>query len=105
MEISAQTVVRRNNVNVSGSGDRAMMFAHGFGCDQTMWKPVALSFEQDFRVVLFDYVGRWRTTRCSNALGLAVAAGAASATTEVAVMTLPAVAAMAIRVLRSTSVI
>lgn len=34
-----------------------MMFAHGFGCDQTMWQPVARNFEQDHRVVLFDYVG------------------------------------------------
>ena len=34
-----------------------MVFAHGFGCDQTMWKDVASAFEDDFRVVLFDYVG------------------------------------------------
>jgi sigma-B regulation protein RsbQ len=34
-----------------------MMFAHGFGCDQTMWKPVARNFEGDFRTVLFDYIG------------------------------------------------
>jgi sigma-B regulation protein RsbQ len=34
-----------------------MMFAHGFGCDQTMWGSVARNFEQDFRVVLFDYLG------------------------------------------------
>ena len=34
-----------------------MMFAHGFGCDQAMWEPVARNFEGDFRVVLFDYVG------------------------------------------------
>jgi sigma-B regulation protein RsbQ len=38
-----------------------MMFAHGFGCDQTMWEPVARNFEQDFRVVLFDYVGHGRS--------------------------------------------
>jgi sigma-B regulation protein RsbQ len=34
-----------------------MMFAHGFGCDQTMWREVAKSFEDDFQVVTFDYVG------------------------------------------------
>jgi sigma-B regulation protein RsbQ len=34
-----------------------MLFAHGFGCDQTMWRPVAGRFEDDFRVVVFDYVG------------------------------------------------
>jgi sigma-B regulation protein RsbQ len=63
MEIPPEMVVRRNNVNVSGSGDRAMMFAHGFGCDQTMWEPVARNFEQHFRVVLFDYVGHGRSDR------------------------------------------
>ena len=34
-----------------------MMFAHGFGCDQTMWRLVAPAFEDHYRVVLFDYVG------------------------------------------------
>jgi sigma-B regulation protein RsbQ len=34
-----------------------MMFAHGFGCDQNMWRFVAPAFEQDFRTVLFDHVG------------------------------------------------
>ena len=47
----------RNNVHVSGHGDRAMVFAHGFGCDQNMWRFVAPEFENDFKVVLFDHVG------------------------------------------------
>jgi sigma-B regulation protein RsbQ len=38
-----------------------MVFAHGFGCDQTMWEPVAKNFKRDFRVVLFDYVGHGRS--------------------------------------------
>ena len=50
-------VLRRNNVKVSGRGERAMVFAHGFGCDQNMWRFAAPAFEDDFRVVLFDYVG------------------------------------------------
>ena len=54
-------ILRRNNVNVSGSGSRHMMFAHGFGCDQHMWGPVARAFEADFRVVLFDHVGAGRS--------------------------------------------
>ena len=37
------------------------MFAHGFGCDQSMWEPVARNFERDHRVVLFDYVGHGRS--------------------------------------------
>ena len=34
-----------------------MLFAHGFGCDQNMWRHVAPHFEDRYRVVLFDYVG------------------------------------------------
>ena len=34
-----------------------MVFAHGFGCDQNMWRFVAPAFEDDHRVVLFDHVG------------------------------------------------
>jgi sigma-B regulation protein RsbQ len=50
--------LRRNNVTVSGRPDgRAMVFAHGFGCDQNMWRFVAPAFEADHRVVLFDHVG------------------------------------------------
>jgi sigma-B regulation protein RsbQ len=55
--MSPASVLRRNNVNVTGSGARTIVFAHGFGCDQAMWGPVAKNFERDFRVVLFDYVG------------------------------------------------
>src|ERR1044072_4555179 len=50
-------VLKRNNVRVSGQGGRAMVFAHGFGCDQNMWRFVAPEFERDFKVVLFDHVG------------------------------------------------
>ena len=49
--------VRRNNVRVSGRGVRPMMFAHGFGCDQNMWRFVAPAFEDTHRIVLFDHVG------------------------------------------------
>ena len=55
------SVLLRNNVQVSGSGDRTMMFSHGFGCDQSMWHEVARQFESDFRVVLFDHVGAGRS--------------------------------------------
>jgi sigma-B regulation protein RsbQ len=53
----ATDVLIRNNVHVSGRGTQPMLFAHGFGCDQRMWRFVAPAFEDDFRVVLFDYVG------------------------------------------------
>lgn len=50
-------VLKRNNVHVSGRGAQPMLFAHGFGCDQNMWRFVVPAFEKDYRVVLFDYVG------------------------------------------------
>src|SRR6202522_3923317 len=51
------SVIERNNVHLQGSGERAMVFAHSFGCDQNMWRFVTPEFEKDFRVVLFDHVG------------------------------------------------
>jgi sigma-B regulation protein RsbQ len=50
-------VVQRNNVKVSGRGTRPMLFAHGFGCGQNMWRLVTPGFEADYRIVLFDHVG------------------------------------------------
>lgn len=61
MPVASELILRRNNVQVRGEGRRVMMFAHGFGCDQHMWAPVAREFERDFRTVLFDYVGHGRS--------------------------------------------
>jgi sigma-B regulation protein RsbQ len=48
----------RHNVRVTGRADgQPLMFAHGFGCDQHMWRYVAPAFEDDFRVILFDHAG------------------------------------------------
>jgi sigma-B regulation protein RsbQ len=47
----------RHNVRCIGQGTRTIMFAHGFGCDQQMWRFVAPAFERDWRVVLFDHAG------------------------------------------------
>jgi sigma-B regulation protein RsbQ len=52
-----QDILVRNNVKVLGSGTQPMMFAHGFGCDQNMWRFITPAFEQAYRIVLFDYVG------------------------------------------------
>jgi sigma-B regulation protein RsbQ len=50
--------MERNNVVLSGSPQgQPIMFAHGFGCDQNMWRDVAPAFEGRYRVVLFDHVG------------------------------------------------
>ena len=51
-------VLTRNNVRVTGQSEgQPMLFAHGFGCDQNMWRFVAPQFEDRFKVVLFDHVG------------------------------------------------
>jgi sigma-B regulation protein RsbQ len=52
------SVTERNNVALSGpAGGQPMMFAHGFGCDQNMWRHVAPAFADEYRIVLFDHVG------------------------------------------------
>jgi sigma-B regulation protein RsbQ len=54
-------ILRRNNVKVTGRGTQPMLFAHGFGCDQHMWRFVSPAFEENHRVILFDYVGSGRS--------------------------------------------
>jgi len=53
--------IQRNNVRVSGQGRTAIVFSHGFGCDQNMWRFVAPAFEREYKVVLFDHVGHGRS--------------------------------------------
>jgi sigma-B regulation protein RsbQ len=46
------------NITVSGPEDaQPLLFAHGFGCDQHMWRFVAPAFADEYRVILFDYIG------------------------------------------------
>jgi sigma-B regulation protein RsbQ len=52
-----KSILKRNNVNVQGRGDRTLIFAHGFGTDQTAWRHIVPAFESDYRIVLFDYIG------------------------------------------------
>ncbi|MFG1817719.1 alpha/beta fold hydrolase [Kribbella sp. NPDC049174] len=55
-------ILRRNNVVVTGNPDgRAVVLAHGFGCDQNMWRLTVPALAADHRVVLFDYVGSGRS--------------------------------------------
>lgn len=51
------SILKRNNVNIKGHGETPIIFAPGFGCDQNVWNLVANSFQEDYKVVLFDYVG------------------------------------------------
>lgn len=50
-------VTKRNNVQVFGKGNQPMLFAHGFGCDQNMWRFITPAFEDRYKIILFDYVG------------------------------------------------
>lgn len=55
--MTKQSVLDRNNVRDTGIGDTPIIFAHGYGCDQNMWRYVAPSFEDEYRTILFDHVG------------------------------------------------
>lgn len=52
-----KNLLSRNNVKIFGSGSQPMVFAHGFGCDQNMWRYITPAFRDEYKIVLFDYVG------------------------------------------------
>jgi len=53
---------QRNAVTVTGNpAGRPMVFAHGYGCDQNMWRLVAPAFADSHRLVLFDHVGNGKS--------------------------------------------
>jgi sigma-B regulation protein RsbQ len=54
-------VLARHHVVVRGQGDRSLLFAHGFGCDQSVWRHTLPAFEADHRVISFDYIGAGRS--------------------------------------------
>lgn len=71
-------IQRRFNIQIRGHGREPMLFAHGYGCDQSMWRMVASAFERDYRVILFDLAGSGRAdpstydrTRHASLLGYA----------------------------------
>jgi sigma-B regulation protein RsbQ len=49
--------IRRHHATIRGKGKASLVFAHGFGCDQTMWRFVAPAIEEHYRVVTFDHIG------------------------------------------------
>jgi len=54
-------VLQRYNVKVAGQGQQPMVFAHGYGCDQNMWRFITPAFEDRYKIVLFDHVGHGRS--------------------------------------------
>jgi sigma-B regulation protein RsbQ len=55
------SIQRRNNVSVLGHGQTDMIFAHGYGCDQNMWRLLTPAFADRYRVILYDLVGSGRS--------------------------------------------
>ncbi|MHC0036292.1 alpha/beta fold hydrolase [Pseudoneobacillus sp. C159] len=51
------SILARNNVTIIGEGDKTIIFGHGFGCDQNMWRLLVPYFQDEYRLILFDYVG------------------------------------------------
>jgi sigma-B regulation protein RsbQ len=62
-KISRSDLIKRNNVHIYGKGTKPMLFAHGFGCDQNMWRFITPEFENDYQLILFDYVGAGRSEK------------------------------------------
>ena len=54
-------MIKRNDVQITGTGEKTIVFAPGFGCDQRMWRYVTPSLEKDYRIITFDYVGAGKT--------------------------------------------
>ena len=57
------SISKRNNVKVFGKGKQPILFAHGFGCDQNMWRFITPAFENNYRIVLFDFVGAGKSDK------------------------------------------
>ncbi len=53
--------IKRNHVTQFGKGQQPVIFAHGYGCDQHMWRFITPEFENDYRIVLFDHTGSGRS--------------------------------------------
>lgn len=56
------SMAARHHVTTAGPADGpVLLFVHGFGCDQEMWRAVASRFTDDHRVVLYDQIGAGRS--------------------------------------------
>lgn len=59
--LSKEKVIARNNIHITGSGPKTLLLAHGFGCDQEMWRFLTPDLEERYTLVLLDYVGSGRS--------------------------------------------
>jgi sigma-B regulation protein RsbQ len=54
---STSTIIAKHNIKILGKGTQPILFAHGYGCDQNMWRFVYPAFEETHKIILFDHVG------------------------------------------------
>ena len=59
------SVLARHNVKIYGEGTQPLVFAHGYGCDQNVWRHVAPAFADRFKVVLLDFIGAGKADRAA----------------------------------------
>lgn len=52
-----ESIIKKNNVKIIGDSQEVMLFAHGYGCDQNMWRFVTPAFSERYKIVLIDLVG------------------------------------------------
>ncbi len=50
-------IIARNNITIHGKGNKSMLFVHGYGCDQNMWRFITPQFKDDYQIILIDLVG------------------------------------------------
>ncbi|SJL84965.1 alpha/beta fold hydrolase [Vibrio palustris] len=55
--LSPSDITLRNNIQIFGKGEETILLAHGFGCNQNMWRFITPYLEEHYTIVLFDYVG------------------------------------------------
>jgi sigma-B regulation protein RsbQ len=52
-----QIITKKNNIRFLGKGTKTLLFVHGYGCDQSMWRNLVPKFEDKFKIILIDLVG------------------------------------------------
>ena len=52
-----EKLVKKNNITVQGTASKVMLFVHGYGCDQNIWRFITPHFKDTYKIVLIDLVG------------------------------------------------
>lgn len=57
MKITDNDILSRFNINSIGKGTQPILFIHGYGCDQNMWRKVTPFFSENYKIILMDLMG------------------------------------------------